>query len=89
MIVKQLIEIQKQRGLTNSQMAESLGIHKVSWYRNKRTKVIDAATLLRAFEVYPELREEFLSSFPNPAKRAHKRFLGGLLPRLMNYITGR
>lgn len=63
MIVKELIRIQKQRGLTDSQFAESLGIHKVSWYRNKRTKVIGSDVLLRAIEIYPEVKEKFLSSF--------------------------
>lgn len=63
MIVVELIQIQKQRGLSNSQFAESLGIHRISWYRNKRTKILSAEVLLRAFEVYPELRESFLSSF--------------------------
>ena len=64
-IVTELVNIQKERGLKNSQMAESLGIHTISWYRNKRTKIIDAEILLRAFEVYPELRERFLGSFSN------------------------
>lgn len=63
MIVTELIQIQKQRELSNGQFAESLGIHKISWYRNKRTKIIGADVLLRAFEIYPELRETFISSF--------------------------
>ena len=62
MIVKELIAIQKQRGFTDSQFAESLGIHRVSWYRNKRTGVIGSDILLRAVKVYPELKGKILSS---------------------------
>ena len=63
MIVAELIKIQKQRHLTNDQMAKSLGIHKVSWLRNKRTGVINGDVVLKAFEVYPELEEDFVASF--------------------------
>jgi len=77
MIVDELIKLQKQRGLTNHQFAEILGIHKISWFRIKRTRVIGADTLLQAFRVYPELREAFLSSFapitPAPSENYPQR----------------
>ena len=63
MIVEWLIKIQETRNLTDDHFAQSLGIHRVSWVRNKRTKVISSDTLLKALEVYPELKEKFLSSF--------------------------
>lgn len=63
MIVNQLIQIQQRENLTDDQFAKSLGIHRVSWLRNKRTNLLSSDTLLKAFEVYPELREKFLSSF--------------------------
>ena len=65
MIVAELLKIQKERKLTNRQMAEILGIHTISWYRIKRTKTIGADILLRAFGIFPELRDQFLSSFTN------------------------
>jgi len=63
MIINQLIQTQRAKNLTDEQFAHSLGIHRLSWVRNKRTKVISSDTLLRVFQVYPELREKFLSSF--------------------------
>ena len=63
MIVAELILMQKKRKLTNNQMAESLSIHKVSWLRIKRCGIIGPETLLKALQVYPELKEGFLSSF--------------------------
>jgi len=63
MLVKELIQIQKEKGLADEQFAESLAIHKQSWYRIKRTRLIGSAVLLKAFEVYPELRDRFLNSF--------------------------
>uniref|UniRef100_A0A6M3L1F5 Uncharacterized protein n=1 Tax=viral metagenome TaxID=1070528 RepID=A0A6M3L1F5_9ZZZZ len=82
MIVDELIKLQKQKGLNNQQFAESIGIHKQSWYRNKRTKIIDAETLLSAVRIYPELREAFLAlaigvrdTVLNPYETHHKRNL--------------
>ena len=69
MIVAELLKIQKQRGLTNEQFAESLGIHTLSWYRNKRTKLISAEVILKAFVVYPELKDALLSSIPTNRKK--------------------
>jgi len=76
MIVTELVKIQNQRGLTDSQMAESLGIHKISWYRNKRTNIISAEVLLKAFSIYPELKESFLASFEKPYEKRHNPNLG-------------
>ncbi len=72
MIVAEMIKVQKQRELTDEQFAESLGIHRVSWYRNKRTGVVGADILLKAFEVYPELRVTFLSSFTYQSADLHQ-----------------
>ena len=63
MIVAELIQIQKKRKLTNNQMAKSLNIHEVSWFRIKRCGTIGPETLIRAIWVYPELKEIFLRSF--------------------------
>ena len=83
MMVKQLIEIQKQRGLTDSQFAESLNIHLISWYRNKRTNVIGSDVILRAFEIYPELKESFLSDLTlTPHLRRYKPRWAVLLQRV-------
>lgn len=72
MIVAELIKIQKQRGLTNDQFAESLGIHKVSWLRNKRTRIISGDVVLKAFKVYPEVKDVFLSAFTTAPDEAHQ-----------------
>lgn len=61
MIVNKLIRIQQEKNLTDDQFAKSLGIHRISWVRNKRTGLISSDTLLRAFQVYPGLKENFLS----------------------------
>jgi len=60
MIVDELIKLQKQKELNNQQFSDSIGIHKMSWLRIKRARIIGAETLLSAFRVYPELREAFL-----------------------------
>jgi len=89
-IITELIKLQKQKGLTDSQFAESLGIHKSSWYRNKRTGVISADILLKAFDTYPELRKVFLSSI-DATDRSEKRcsqILGGFRPLLDGFHMG-
>lgn len=88
MIVDELVKIQKQRRLTNRQMADNLGIHRISYYRNKRTKVIGAAILLRAFEVYPELRESFLSSITDRSLRPSDKRGGSVGSLLVDFLKG-
>ena len=61
MIVTELLKVQKQRELNDSQFAKMLGIHKGSWSRNKQTRTISAATVLRAFKLFPELKGAILS----------------------------
>ena len=85
-IVEELVKVQKERGLKNSQMAESLGIHTISWYRNKREKVLSADVLLRAFEVYPELRERFLESFPNGSLKTQGKREGTLGRKVVGFL---
>ena len=67
MIVNRLIQIQQKDNLTDEEFAQRLGIHRVSWLRNKRTKVISPEVLLKAFEAYPELKEIFFAD----ATRSH------------------
>ena len=57
MIVDELIKLQKQKGLNNQQFADSIGIHKISWLRIKRARIIGVETYLYAAQVYPELQE--------------------------------
>ena len=89
MIIKELVKLQKQKGISNSQFAKSLGIHTNSWYRNKRTGVISADTLLRALAVYPDIRETLLYSFVgdtlNLTEKAHKPILGVLGQKIRDY----
>ena len=63
MIVDELIKLQKEKNLTNQQFADSIGIHKQSWYRNKRTKKIRADIFLDAVRVYPELQGIFKATY--------------------------
>jgi len=86
MIVNALVKIQKQRKLNDSQMAESLGVHRVSWCRNKRTGVISAEVLLRAFEVYPELLNEFTTPVQDVAH--HVRPSNGKEGRYRGWLRG-
>lgn len=94
MIVEEMIKVQEQKELTDEQFAESLGIHRVSWYRNKRTGVVGADILLKAFEVYPELRVTFLSSFthyspPENAQNDHRATPWALLVSHIKGLFGR
>ena len=81
MLIEMLKQIQKREGLSNSQFAAKLNIHRVSWYRNKRLGVISSDILLRALGIYPELKETFLSQIDKDVadKSAHqsplRRFL--------------
>lgn len=88
MIVKQLIEIQKNKNLTDGQFAQSLDIHRLSWVRNKRTQIISADVLLKALIVYPELKEMFLSSFEKPyQKPQNKNLWGRIRESIKSFIT--
>ena len=88
MIVLELIKIQKQTGLNDKEFADTLGIHVISWKRNKRTKVIGADVLLRAMSVYPEFREKFLESFRELPQKLSFQRERGLLARLKGFIKG-
>ena len=79
MIVKRLIELQKQRELTNQEFARSLNIHVRSWRRNKSTGIISPTVLLRSFEVYPEIKDDFFADIiAVPSDKPPKRNLGVL-----------
>ena len=87
MIVEELIRIQKERHLTDRQMADILGIHRESWSRNKRTGKIAPSVFIRAAKVFPTLRGFDFSS--HPYQKPPKRFLGGLWDRLKELVSVR
>jgi len=63
MIVDELIKLQKEQGLNNQQFADSIGIHKQSWLRIKRARIIGVDTYLYAASVYPELQGIFKATY--------------------------
>jgi len=82
MIVKRLIELQKSKGLTDREFARSLDVHVGSWRRNKGAGVIGATIILRAFSVYPELKDYFLAD----AVERHEKRYNAFLSRLKNVL---
>jgi transcriptional regulator with XRE-family HTH domain len=58
MIIQCLEELRKRDGLTDRQMADKLGFHRVSWLRIKRTGVFGTRFLRAAARVYPEMGKE-------------------------------
>ena len=81
-IVEVLKEIQKERKLTNKQMAESLDVHRESWVRNKKTNKIAAEPFMRASEAFPELLLRLVASDETPQNRN----LGYLWGKLIDWI---
>ncbi len=55
MMIRKLVQIQKQQGLTDVQMGEKLGIHPISWNRLKkgRSGAHDYEFLRKVVRAYP------------------------------------
>lgn len=95
-IIDALEQIQQEKKLTNTAMAENLGIGRTSWQRIKKTRVIGNETLLLAARVYPELSSIILGNIPNASQPSPNQKLDrlvarvkGLIFRLINKASGR
>ena len=62
MIINQLVEIQRREGLTDTEIAQRLGFHPISWNRIKKGRANFGEKFLRAvLKAYPELTLDVMS----------------------------
>jgi hypothetical protein len=72
MLIDRIVEIQKRDGLTDKEMAQKLGYHRVSWLRIRQRKVFGQKFLIAVRRNYPELSPEIdLFLCANATPRQH------------------
>ncbi len=96
-------ELQTRLQLNDDDIAEAIGVHRVSWLRIKRTGKIGAQTKEKLIKVFPELRDIFFpakatscqhSGYNNPqpapaAKPEHWSIRARrLVVKIQNFIKG-